>query len=60
MPNLLNLLKAALPSAESQRERDHAFLARAADLNDLERRVRALDSRARDNWSPIACGLYTR
>ena len=60
MNHLLSILKSVIPSAESQSARDDAYLAGASDLNDLERRVRDLESRARVNWSPIAYGLYNR
>ena len=60
MSNFLSILRSVLPTIESQAERDEAYLAAAVDLRDLERRMREIDSRGRDNYSPIASGLYTR
>lgn len=60
MTSLLNLLKSLLPAIESQKERDEAYIAEAADLYDLERRMREVDARGRWNGSPIAQGLYVR
>lgn len=60
MTNLLKFLKSLLPSIESQQERDEAYMAASADIYDLERRMRAIDERGRNHWSPIAHGLYTR
>jgi hypothetical protein len=60
MTNLLKLLQAFLPTVESQKERDEAYMAAAVDLYDLERRMREIDERGRKNWSPIAHGLYAR
>jgi hypothetical protein len=45
---------------QSQRERDEAYLADATDLNDLERRMRAIDQRGRRGLPAVAVGLYTR
>ena len=60
MSNLLSILKSVLPAIESQAERDEAYLAGAVDLRDLERRMREIDGRGRNDWSPIASGLYVR
>ena len=60
MNHLLSILTSVLPSAESPSARDEAYIAAAADLHDVERRVREIDARGRENWSPIAFGLYTR
>jgi hypothetical protein len=57
---MLNFLKSLLPTVESQRERDEAYLASAVDIYDLERRMHEIDERGRTNWSPIAHGLYVR
>jgi Protein of unknown function (DUF3563) len=60
MTTLLNLLTALLPSIESQRERDEAYMAASVDLHDLERRMREIDERGRGNGSLISAGLYVR
>jgi hypothetical protein len=60
MTNLLKLLKSLLPSVESQRDRDEAYMAASVDIYDLERRMREIDERGRTNWSPIVHGLYAR
>ena len=60
MTKLLNILKSLLPSIESQKDRDEAYMAAAVDLYDLERRMREIDERGRRNWSPIEHGLYAR
>lgn len=60
MSKLLKLLKSLLPSVESQKERDEAYMAGAVDIYDLERRMREIDERGRRNWSPIVHGLYAR
>ena len=60
MTNLLKLLKSFLPSIESQKDRDEAYMAASVDIYDLERRMREIDERGRKNWSPIAHGLYAR
>ncbi len=60
MTNLPNFLKSFLPTIESQKERDEAYMAEAVDIYDLERRMREIDERGRRNWSPIMHGLYAR
>lgn len=60
MSSLLSFLHAMLPSIESQAERDEAYLARAVDIHDLERRMRDIDDRARGRDSGITVGLYNR
>lgn len=60
MSALFSFLKNLRPIIESQRERDEAYLAAATDLNDLERRMRAIDQRGRRGLPAIAVGLYTR
>jgi Protein of unknown function (DUF3563) len=60
MTTLLNLLTALLPSIESQRERDEAYMAASVDLHDLERRMREIDARGRGTGSLISAGLYVR
>jgi hypothetical protein len=60
MSTLFSFLKHVLPVIESQRERDEAYLAAATDLNDLERRMRAIDQRGRRGLPGVSVGLYTR
>ena len=60
MTTLLKFLKSLRPTVESQQERDDAYMAAAVDIHDLERRMREIDARGRQNWSPIAHGLYAR
>lgn len=60
MSRLLKSLLLILPSVPSQRDRDEAWVAQAADLHDVERRLQALDNRGRHNWSAVASGLYPR
>jgi Protein of unknown function (DUF3563) len=56
MLNFFKLFKALLPSTQSQRERDEAYLAEAMDIDDLERRLREIDARGR-HTSDVAFGL---
>jgi hypothetical protein len=51
MTKFFDLIKALLPQIESQHDHDEAYLAKAVDVVDLERRVRELDQRARA-WHP--------
>ena len=60
MSSLLQLLHILLPTAESQHDRDEAYLAESVDLYDLERRMRDLDNRGRGSDSGITVGLYAR
>lgn len=60
MSTLFSFLKHVLPVIQSQRERDEAYLADAADLHDLERRMRDIDQRGRRNPPSATVGLYTR
>ncbi len=60
MSTLFSFLKHVLPVIQSQRERDEAYLAAATDLNDLERRMRAIDQHGRRGLPAAAVGLYTR
>ena len=60
MSTLFSFLKHVLPVIQSQRERDEAYLAAATDLNDLERRMRAIDQRGRRGLPAVAVGLYNR
>lgn len=49
---------ALLARAEPQHDRDEAYLADAVDIYDLERRMRAIDNRARNANAGITFGLY--
>lgn len=60
MNTLLTLLQRLLPTIESQRDRDEAFLAEAVDIHDLERRMRQIDERGRNRNAGISVGLYAR
>ena len=60
MTNVLKILKSFLPAIESQSERDEAYMAASADMQDLERRMRQIDNRGRGDGSPVSHGLFTR
>jgi hypothetical protein len=60
MSRLLNALLSLIPRAETQRDVDDAYLAGAADIQDLECRMRTLDERGRNPSGGIAVGLYVR
>ena len=60
MTPILQFLKSLLPVAESQRDRDEAYLAESVDIHDLERRMRSIDERGRNRNGGIALGLYAR
>lgn len=60
MFRLLQILHAVIPLADSQHDRDEAFLAGSSDLPDLECRMRTLDERGRNPMGGIAVGLYAR
>ena len=60
MSYLLNLIHAVLPATQLRTDSEDAYLAASSDLSDVERRVRTIDGQGRDNWSPIAFGLYVR
>lgn len=59
MSKIFGLIKAFLPTMTSQHERDEAYLAEAVDIYDLERRMREIDSRARNSSCepPFSLGL---
>ena len=57
MSNFLRLTKALIPFIQSQHERDEAYLADAADIHDLERRMREIDARGRHPTSDVALGF---
>jgi hypothetical protein len=57
---ILQFLKFFLPTFESQRDLDEAYLAQAADVQDLERRMRDIDARGRHGLSAAAVGMYAR
>jgi hypothetical protein len=56
----LHLLRSLVERIRLPRDRDESYLADATDICDLERRMRALDARGREPFSPIAAGLYPR
>jgi Protein of unknown function (DUF3563) len=58
MSKLMELIQALLPRFPSQTEADEAYLAQAADLRDLERRVRQIDTRSRPGMRSFAPGLF--
>jgi hypothetical protein len=60
MSNFLRLIKALIPSMQSQHERDEAYLAEAVDIYDLERRMREIDARGRHATSGVTFGLGLR
>lgn len=45
MSKLIELIRAYLPKLRSQKGRENAYLNRAVDINDLERRMREIDNR---------------
>ena len=57
MSNFIEILKALLPSMQSQRERDESYLAEALDVADLEQRMRDLEARGRHATSDVPFGL---
>jgi hypothetical protein len=46
MSKLIELIKAYLPELRSQKDREFAYLSEAADIYDLERRMREVDKGA--------------
>jgi hypothetical protein len=56
MSILIELIKALIPNLESQKDRDEAYLAESADVYDLERRMRDLDSITRQNAKNLIFG----
>lgn len=56
MSKLIKLIKAFIPGFRSQHDIDEAFLSGSSDVCDLERRMRLLDSDARDNAHSLAFG----
>lgn len=53
MSKLIEIIKSLVPGFKSQHDIEEAFLSESADACDLERRMRLLDSDARQ----AACGL---
>jgi hypothetical protein len=60
MSPLLKFLSSFSPLLGSRPAEDDAFLAGSVDIYDLERRMRAIEDRARNPFGGIALGLYTR
>ncbi|PKO62422.1 MAG: DUF3563 domain-containing protein [Betaproteobacteria bacterium HGW-Betaproteobacteria-18] len=56
MSKLIELIKAFMPGFKSQHDIDEAFLAESSDACDLERRMRLLDSDARDSAHGLVFG----
>lgn len=56
MSNLIELIKALIPSFKSQQDLDEAYLCGSADVVDLERRMRLVDIAARDNARSLMFG----
>jgi hypothetical protein len=53
------ILQHVRPSRRDPRARDEAYLSQAADMADLERRIRQLDRGQRDGTGPQAHGIFT-
>jgi hypothetical protein len=56
MSRLIALIKALIPHFKSQSELDEAYLCGAANVFDLERRMRLVDIAARDNARSLIFG----
>ncbi len=56
MSKLIELIKALIPGFKSQHDIEESFLSESTDACDLERRMRLLDSRARDDARSLAFG----
>ena len=56
MSKLIELIKALVPSFQSQKDLDEAYLAKSANMFDLERRMREIDTTARDNARSLVFG----
>jgi hypothetical protein len=60
MSKLLELIKALMPTIESQHVRDEAYLAESVDIYDLERRMREIDRRGRNTSQDLTFSLGLR
>jgi hypothetical protein len=60
MFKFLQFLKSVLTGAEPRQSFDESYLAGAADMCDLERRMRIIDERGRNPVPGNALGLYPR
>lgn len=56
MSKLMERIKALLPIIKGQKDLDDAYLARSADVYDLERRMRLLDAASRANARSLIFG----
>ncbi len=56
MSNLIEIIKSFLPAFKSQHDMEEAFLSEASDVSDLERRMRLLDSDAREATRGLVYG----
>jgi Protein of unknown function (DUF3563) len=54
MSKFIEIIKSLLPSNETQRARDEAYLAQAVDIYDLERRMEEIDRRSQPTQSALA------
>jgi len=57
MSTFIELIRAIVRSLDSPHEPDEAYLAAAVDIQDLERRMRAIDSRGRQVPTDVALGV---
>lgn len=56
MSKLIERIKALIPIIKGQKDLDDAYLARSADVYDLERRMRLLDAASRANARGLIFG----
>lgn len=56
MSNLIEIIKSFLPAFKSQHDIEEAFLSEASDVCDLERRMRLIDSDAREAARSLVYG----
>jgi hypothetical protein len=56
MSKLIEIIKSFLPAFKSQHDMEEAFLSEASDVSDLERRMRLIDSDARESASGLVYG----
>lgn len=56
MSKLIELIKALIPHFKSQQNRDEAYLSEAADVFDLERRMRLVDVATGNNARSLMFG----
>lgn len=56
MSTLIEIIKSLIPAFKSQHDIDEAFLSESSDVCDLERRMRLIDSDARDGARSLVYG----